>query len=787
MSWQNSINAPVNAQGEYAAKRFYGDPRLSAEYLPVAYALLGGLKNQMALSGVGFGHRRIQLPDGTMIRVIRNGEQNILEIDTQAHQQSVFVGLLAIYMESGFVLMKQTGFPDQFQAKSELLETDSTERADKFKDSMILSRIDRQSLFNDRSHAVPGGYLDKRHTFPISLLVTGKLRSLLQAKLGRADPTYQVPEEGEDNEGAQSTVNQLTMEDMWKFIAGTHTYKGLEYIKRVIHNTHGKNQSYGLFCGDDYQYYFIEIYSHTSIDELMARGYPCVLGAAGQAIREILIAVRDNKSDYQLTEEEVRRLETYLLSDITVDLATYFVIGYFSVYGYPVFNGWHFNSTGSEADIVTLSLVPDESLSLRYKHTLSRHYRLSFSMAPVGSEVPLTVNCSLLESEPMTPWMGRDNLWIPALMDGKMTYYYWRGISTFTEELEFDGPIYGFYNHEDEFVMMRLLYRNEEADDVSRVCDVAYAAAFGKAGGDKVEVTRIASDRTFTHGFYSTINGVTGKEYFVPDKIGSKGVCSSVSVPTGNRFTEKLTNKPVTTKISPIYNIEVVPPDSLSSIFTSTIHEHQITGENYCATNWNIANIAIAIIPWHDAESFYLGNVITESDSGTKTTTRQWVIGEENITVHAPAARSFTVYLQTRPNATGTQGAGLVHPPQIPAEYEIINYNRFICGLDLHYRHGSLSVATLDYADDTHEGAIWGEIEAISGWYRLMAPILFGPGAYPFFNYSYQVVQGILDNIIYYTDPHIENYDEGYVYRGIKPPKPEFSGYLRLGSFSGWT
>ena len=82
MDWKDTLNLPVSAQGEWAAKRFYGDPKLAAAYLPVAYALLGEVKNRMAYGEVSFGHRAIELPDGTRIRVIRNGEQNILEIET---------------------------------------------------------------------------------------------------------------------------------------------------------------------------------------------------------------------------------------------------------------------------------------------------------------------------------------------------------------------------------------------------------------------------------------------------------------------------------------------------------------------------------------------------------------------------------------------------------------------------------------------------------------------------------------------------------------------------------
>ena len=76
-----SLNLPVSAQGEWAAKRFYGDSILATAYLPLAYALLGMVKNRMALGGITYGHQILHLPNGGTIRVLRNGAYNILEID----------------------------------------------------------------------------------------------------------------------------------------------------------------------------------------------------------------------------------------------------------------------------------------------------------------------------------------------------------------------------------------------------------------------------------------------------------------------------------------------------------------------------------------------------------------------------------------------------------------------------------------------------------------------------------------------------------------------------------
>jgi hypothetical protein len=84
MTQDTPLLVPVSSQGEWTAKRFFGDPKLAAAYLPVAYALLGVVKNRMALGGVGYGSQMLNLPDGTRIRVLRNGDQNVVEITVGA-------------------------------------------------------------------------------------------------------------------------------------------------------------------------------------------------------------------------------------------------------------------------------------------------------------------------------------------------------------------------------------------------------------------------------------------------------------------------------------------------------------------------------------------------------------------------------------------------------------------------------------------------------------------------------------------------------------------------------
>lgn len=80
MSRDYPINVPISAQGEWSAKRQGNDADRAASHRRLGNILLGQLKQQMALGGVSYGHRIVQLPDGAVVRVIRNFEQNIMDI-----------------------------------------------------------------------------------------------------------------------------------------------------------------------------------------------------------------------------------------------------------------------------------------------------------------------------------------------------------------------------------------------------------------------------------------------------------------------------------------------------------------------------------------------------------------------------------------------------------------------------------------------------------------------------------------------------------------------------------
>lgn len=78
----------IFSDGEFAAKKFYGDRHLAQLYLPLAAQLLGYLKTQNESSGIGYSVRNYTHPDGAEIRVIRNGDQNIVIIDVRGVEKT---------------------------------------------------------------------------------------------------------------------------------------------------------------------------------------------------------------------------------------------------------------------------------------------------------------------------------------------------------------------------------------------------------------------------------------------------------------------------------------------------------------------------------------------------------------------------------------------------------------------------------------------------------------------------------------------------------------------------
>lgn len=70
---------------EFSVKRFKGDPRIAASYLPLAQTLLGDTINRAKLGGIGYSSRIVKLSDGTVIKLTNTGITSIIDIDVTAN------------------------------------------------------------------------------------------------------------------------------------------------------------------------------------------------------------------------------------------------------------------------------------------------------------------------------------------------------------------------------------------------------------------------------------------------------------------------------------------------------------------------------------------------------------------------------------------------------------------------------------------------------------------------------------------------------------------------------
>ena len=105
MDWRALAKQPVGGrEWKETIKRFSGDPALSAQYLPIARVVLGGLVQQLRLGGIEQGHRIVNLPDGTKIRVLHSSGINVVEIVTYP----TFVEEFGGKTEGGFIFYPRT-------------------------------------------------------------------------------------------------------------------------------------------------------------------------------------------------------------------------------------------------------------------------------------------------------------------------------------------------------------------------------------------------------------------------------------------------------------------------------------------------------------------------------------------------------------------------------------------------------------------------------------------------------------------------------------------------------
>lgn len=352
-----------------AIKRFLGDPKLAASYLPIAQTILGDVVNRANLGGIGYLSRIVNLPDGTVIKAIFNGGINVVSIDTSARTLTKeILRILKLYMESGLIdalipvqktliarwperevsgLLYRAG--DDNPLAQDILDA-LTYKIGNTTYKVTLDPEDypndggksRSLWFTEKEAGKPPDMTTEEYEEYLSVVgvafqdkkaagvlskpcnVTGKLKLYQQSILAR---NYE-----------DETVRPATSElppYVFKYYGIDFNYEGTSSI--------------GLTTTDEYEYWLIKIYQ--SSDAYVIQLRKLTPTAVGKALTKYL-----NERGNELTANEILTVESHILAySIPMNDQPWYDIGQFDVVGFegsPIAYGWKFNWDGSEASIV---------------------------------------------------------------------------------------------------------------------------------------------------------------------------------------------------------------------------------------------------------------------------------------------------------------------------------------------------------------------------------------------------------------------------------------------------
>lgn len=473
---KDSLNVRASSKGEWAAKRFKGDPGLAVAYLPLANQILGAVTNQLALGGISYGHRRVALPNGVVIRVIRNGTDNLIEIDVPSTEELTFAKG-SLFLEGGWCGLVPIEVPYDRLTDTILADipygkisiTDPT-AAVRFRGLGAgeqtwfdwVSTVDGQAPDPTRSYeegmpsiALPERKLawytdpppdgvteaqrqmgDKtfyahRYFYTQTLeggmvkvppyrpsAMTGKLKMLVQAVLARNAPTHMIiPTFGEPSLG---------------------------------------NSGVGLFTTRDYRYYLIKIGFEPNQVEVV----PLILGGGAEFVRTYLLT-------HVLPCNLQKRIEAYLLSRLvefqTASKISILELPDYRTMGSSLAYGWHFSWQGREASIVLhTSESNDSGTHIKFwavQHTLKFQENSGFDPdRPLSARnKPITATLESSDPEVWYP-LDTDLIWFPEFLgkarQGRMERVapirstQWGSMLQEMPGFVYDAPLYCFYDHQ---------------------------------------------------------------------------------------------------------------------------------------------------------------------------------------------------------------------------------------------------------------------------------------------------------------------------------------------------
>lgn len=522
---------------------FSGDPRLGMAYIPMGRKLLGYLKNTLGAGGIEVGTQRLALPDGARLAAHVDGVNHILHIDVR-DVVSGFEKELAIFVETGWIPLENlsggeaplTFSPLYYGARQyAALALDFPQ----WLDEIILTLNEDGIVTHQRAGLVRSPHAPTLPNYPPESLIdsigfqtferydaegrpdfvytrtpacvpnpgyaTGKLKLYLQALLGKIGNKKFVlddPEKTDPWSEKISTVVKTIMGDYWAWVNA-----GLAF---------SVDYSRGLYTTPDYQYWLLTISGQALYAQRIILPYRHAVFR-----RTRLKDLRDPAK----TVLEKEKIETYILSGgvefgpmITVheNLLT-------DVVGLPLHEGWKFNYTGSDAQIVTKEIIREVSPVNGYstiKHHVFRRYHIHITYHADNGKTPFTASMEQVEEVEATP----ENKCLRPFRDPRSVghvlewedWHEWilgptRGY--LNGYIEYDAPLYVWYGRneqgEESLVTVRDIVK--WPDDVLADVEAAFIAycspsgpviVCGSGGSIRVQNVRFTDWVNAKRGYY---------------------------------------------------------------------------------------------------------------------------------------------------------------------------------------------------------------------------------------------------------------------------------------------
>lgn len=487
-------------------ERLIGPPALCNRWLGYGRLLLGQLNHSAALGGIDVLSRRVVAPDGTRITAYRDGVNSIVQIVAGGGEE--FGYILSIFVETGFMDVRP--LTEDFKSLNSYFYYGTRESAalasqcPKWLDELraVVRGLTRPGAppfipweaFTCGLVRTPGsandtlrpnqpgiesfgfqGYIHKTFErdvyvneraqlrYPSPAYATGRLKLYIQALLGGvAAPGY-------------VRADHFNQADPW-------TLKVFDAVRLLVPPdpqweggwcSFSKVLSNGLMVDENYDFWLIFI-AGTDISVAKLK-----LTLNGTLLRN---ALKKHLDKHPTTSwREVAKTEAYILSGaIEYETPLGIAAGLLSgVKGEPLHEGWKFNYAGDEAQIVTDEVVTgfpyedEPDLNVIINHTF-RRYKIVF-MTRDDPDIPFAAILSLEEEVDATP---ESILWRPDRITFRYRYewYDWhqRRIGRargYPEQLEYDAPIYGWYQINDagaeEFVTLREEYHEATETDTT--------------------------------------------------------------------------------------------------------------------------------------------------------------------------------------------------------------------------------------------------------------------------------------------------------------------------------